>query len=282
MKSQIYSTPLARDRPAGNIAITDGEFGLFQNLILKTAGITLSPAKKSLVNGRLMKRLHSHRCASFGDYYDFIVGDRAELQMAIDLLTTNETYFFREPRHFDFLRENILRQHSATQPFRLWSAACSTGEETYSLAMTLDDCLKTRPWYLLGSDISSRVLERARGGHYVLNRMEGIPNVYLKRYCLKGNGDQQGTLLVAGSLRQQVEFRQINLNKALVGMQPFDVIFLRNVMIYFSMETKRQVVRRIYTALKPGGYLFIGHSESINGFEENLRLVQPSIYRKVA
>ena len=205
---------------------------------------------------------------------------RTELQVAVDLLTTNETYFFREPKHFDFLRDHILPQHPAGKPFRVWSAASSSGQEAYSIAMILAEGLGDKPWEITASDLSTRVLEKARGGHYPMEHAEDIPQQYLSRYCLKGVGAQDGTFLVERSLRNRVNFMQVNLNKALPKLGEFDLIFLRNVMIYFDIETKRQVVRRIMALLKPGGYLLIGHSESLNGVVDDLQSVMPSIYRK--
>lgn len=262
--------------------ITDAEFSQFQRFMFDTAGISLSPAKKALVAGRLAKRLHHTGMTRYGDYFKLISRSdaSAEMQMAIDLLTTNETYFFREPKHFDLLRQ--LAGAAAGGSFRVWSAASSSGEEAYSIAMVLADRLGDRPWGVLGSDISQRVLVRARLGHYPLSRARNIPPAYLKKFCLKGIGEQQGTLRVAASLRARVEFATVNLNEPLPAIGQFDVVFLRNVMIYFSNETKRQVVARIAGALRPGGHLLIGHSESLHEISGALEHVSPSIYRKPA
>lgn len=264
------------------VTITDQEFAQFQKLIHGIAGISMSAAKKPLVSGRLAKRLAHHGVGSYADYFRILQDDstRGELQIAVDLLTTNETYFFREPKHFDFLRDQVLPKHRSGRPFRVWSAACSSGEEPYTLAMVLADGLGDAPWDILGSDISTRVLEKARGGHYSLERTKGISQQHLSRYCLKGVGSQAGTFLVDRRLRQQVLFRQINLNEPLPQLGEFDVVFLRNVMIYFNMETKSQVVRRILPLLRPGGYFIVSHSESLNGVTDELKVVTPSIYRK--
>lgn len=261
--------------------ISEQEFTQFQGLLFKLAGISLSPAKKSLVSGRLAKRLQYCELESYGEYFRLLTSGRnaAEMQMALDLLTTNETYFFREPKHFDLLRDRILPQRRPGG-FRVWSAACSSGEEPYSIAMLLADQIGDNGWEILGSDISTRVLEKARTGHYILDRTSHIPRDYLSRFCLKGIGAQHGTFLVEKRLRSRVSFRQINLNESLPGVGEFDVIFLRNVMIYFSMDTKRKVVARLLDRLRPGGYLIVGHSESLNGVTEGLQLVLPSVYRK--
>lgn len=200
--------------------------------------------------------------------------------MAVDLLTTNETYFFRESRHMDFLGENILTTHPYGCPFRVWSAACSSGEEPYSLAMVMAEKLVDGQWDILGSDISTRVLEKARGAHYSLERSKGIPSTYLKRYCLKGVGTQAGSFKIGPALRERVSFKQINLIESLPRLGEFDAIFLRNVMIYFDIDTKRQVVDRLLPLLRRGGHFFISHSESLNGVSDALKLISPSIYRK--
>lgn len=261
--------------------ISDQEFGRFQRFIYETAGISLSPAKKALVCGRLSKRLQARQVQSFGDYFKLLGTEagREEMQTAIDLLTTNETYFFREPRHFEVLREASLAA-GRSQPFRVWSAASSSGEEAYSMAMVLDDAVGAVGWEVLGTDISTRMLQRARSAHYPMSRARQIPAAYLKRYCLKGIGAHDGTLLIERSLRSRVAFAHANLNAPLPQLGDFDVIFLRNVMIYFNAETKRQVVARVISLLKPGGCLCIGHSESLNDITEAVRPVAPSIYRK--
>jgi len=262
--------------------LSEQEFGEFQRLIYRLAGISLSPAKKALVCGRLAKRLKHYSLGSYRDYLRLLTSGKepAELQTALDLLTTNETYFFREPRHFEFLQHRILAERRPGSPFRVWSAACSSGEEPFTLAMVLADRLGEVPWEIVASDISTRVLERARSGLYAMERARHIPQRYLQEYCLKGVGSQEGRFLVDKRLRARASFRQINLNETLPQLGEFDVIFLRNVMIYFNTDTKARVVERIAATLKPGGYLIIGHSESLNGVTDVLRAVRPSVYRK--
>jgi chemotaxis protein methyltransferase CheR len=264
--------------------ITDTEFSRFQRFIYEAAGITLSPAKKALVCGRLSKRLQAHELESFGAYFELLSSGHAgdEVQTAVDLLTTNETYFFREPKHFDVLRELATRARGRAQPFRVWSAASSSGEECYSIAMVLADCLDASQtaWDIVGSDISTRVLRRARTGHYPMERARNIPPAYLKRYCLRGQGEQDGTLLVERRLRSKVSFAQVNLKSDLPRLGTFDVVFLRNVMSYFNGVTKRQVVARVISLLKPGGHFFIGHSESLNDITTAVDQLAPSVYCK--
>lgn len=263
------------------VILTDKEFEQFRTMIYKRAGISMSDAKRTLVAGRLAKRVKHHGLRSYGDYYKKITsGDAAELQIAIDLLTTNETHFFREPKHFEFLRSKVLPHHRPGRPFRVWSAASSSGEEPYSIAMLLADSLGTAPWEVFGSDISTRVLDRARSGHYPMDRLEEIPRPYLTRFCLKGVGAQEGTLLISRELRERVQFQQVNLVEPLPKLGEFDVIFLRNVMIYFDQETKVSLVSRMLPLLRPGGHFLISHSESLNGISSAYEVVAPAIYRK--
>lgn len=266
-------------------AITPQEFALFQRLIYKIAGISMSDEKRVLLVGRLQKRLRHHALDSFTAYYRMVSSGEhpEELQTMVDLLTTNETYFFREPKHFDFLRDEVLSRHAGPAAFRVWSAASSTGEEAYTLAMLLAAHLRGAPWEIVGSDISTQVLEKARRGHYPIDRNEGIPEAFLKKYCLKGVRSQEGTFLISGDLRKNVSFHHINLTQPVTeNIGKFDVIFLRNVMIYFDMETKRQVVQNLMPRLQSGGYFIIGHSETLNGISEGLCQIRPTIYRKAA
>ncbi len=264
------------------IPITDAEFGQFQRFIFNAAGISMADAKKALVTGRLGKRVAANGLNTFGDYFKLITsGQHAdEVQMAVDLLTTNETYFFREIKHFEFMRTQAIAARSRPQPYRVWSAASSSGEEAYSMAMVLMDCMQTTPWEILGTDISTRVLEGARRALYSLERGRHIPPDYLRRYCRKGSGQYDGHLLVDGTLRNKVMFRHLNLNTALPQLGMFDMVFLRNVMIYFNNETKREVVARVISTIKPGGYFCIGHSESLNDISTAVQMVAPSIYQK--
>lgn len=267
-----------------NATITDREFSLFQQLVHQLAGISLSPAKKILLVGRLSKRLSHYGFDSFTDYYRLLTSGKQpdEVQQFVDLITTNETYFFREPQHFDFLRDEILRGWPRGAPFRIWSGACSSGEEPYTMAMVLAEHLPHAPWEVFASDISHTVLARAAAGLYPLERTEGIPPGFLRKYCLKGVRSHQGKLLVAPALRERVRFAQLNLTARIAGVGPFDAIFLRNVMIYFDVDTKRKVVENMLSSLKPGGYFIVGHAESLTGLTDRLVALRPTIYRKPA
>lgn len=260
--------------------ISDREFSLFQKMIYEAAGINMSSAKKALVGGRLAKRVKHYKLESYGDYFKLLSSpSSSEFQIAVDLLTTNETFFFREPKHFDFLKEKVLPSWGAGSR-RLWSAASSSGEEAYTMAMVMAEHALTYDWEIVGSDLSTRVLERAQGAHYAIERADKIPSNYLSNYCLKGVGSQEGTFIICKSLRQRVNFVHANLKSDLSHLGAFDVIFLRNVLIYFDLATKQKVINRLLRQLKSGGYLMIGHSESLHGVTESLQTVQPSIYLK--
>ncbi|MBS1145088.1 MAG: protein-glutamate O-methyltransferase CheR [Proteobacteria bacterium] len=263
--------------------ITDQEFALFQRLIYKIAGISLSEAKKVLLVGRLTRRLKVYDLSTFTQYYRMLASGEHpdELQTMVDLLTTNETYFFREPKHFAYLRDEIIRKRKSASTFRVWSAASSSGEEVYTLAMVLADQLPNSPWEIVGSDISTQVLAKAATGHYSLARTEGIPPDYMTRFCLKGVRSHAGTFLIAPELRKRTSFYQINLTHPVdAEIGDFEVIFLRNVMIYFDPPTKAKVVHNLLPRLKSGGYLIIGHSETLNGITDRIDAVLPTIYRK--
>lgn len=264
--------------------INDAEFKRLSNLLYDIAGITLTDAKKVLLTGRLSKRLTALGLENYTQYFKYVT-DHAhadELQYMVDLLTTNETYFFREPQHFEFLKQIVPTLHKPGQTFRVWSAAASTGAEAYTIAMILADKLGVEgAWEILGTDISNSVLEQARRGHYRIAETEKIPVEYLKKYCLKGKGPQEGTFLIDRKLRRHVSFEQLNLNaEGMKKMGDFDIIFLRNVLIYFDIPTKQRVVKNLIPSLKRGGYLIVGHSESLNGITDELPQLKPTIYRR--
>ena len=264
------------------VDISDAEFAQFQKLIYSIAGISLADSKKVLLVGRLGRRVKHYGLSSFAEYFRLVTkgAEPDELQTMVDLLTTNETYFFREQAHFDFLTNTILANHPPGRSFDVWSAASSTGEEIYSISFVLADILGVdAPWSVLGSDISTRVLATAERGLYWLDRTRGLPKSCLMKYCLKGVRSQEGSYMIAPEIKRHTRFMQVNLNRPLPAMPKFQVIFLRNVMIYFDIETKRQVVARLIQQLQPGGYFIVGHSESLNGITESLRTIKPTIYQ---
>ena len=261
--------------------ITHEEFNRFRDFIYQHAGIALAPHKQQLVAGRLQKRLRHHRLNSYTQYLKLVEDSQnaKERELMVDLLTTNETYFYREPAHFEFLQRNILPNYRG-QPFQIWSAASSSGEEAYTLAMVIAGVLGMGQWEVLGSDISERVLIQARRGIYPMERVRGLPTEMLSKYCLKGVRSQAGYLLIDPRIKQRVSFRGINLMQPLPKLPSFDVEFLRNVLIYCDNLTKQKVVRRIIDVIKPGGYLFTSHVESLHGVTDVLQVVRPSIFRK--
>lgn len=263
-------------------SISDQEFGDFQELIYRLAGVTLPSTKKAMVCSRLTKRLRAYSFNTFTDYYRMLMrqGGEDELKVAIDLLTTHETYFFREIHHFDFLREKVLPRWPAGRTLRVWSAASSTGEEAYSIAMLLAECMGNTPWEIVGTDISEQVIAAASSGIYPMERTKDIPPHYLSRYCLRGVGSQEGRFMISDELRQRVRFLSANLCEPHVELGQFDVVFLRNVMIYFNQETKRKVARCIGAQLRPGGHFMVGHAESLSGLLDNVTPRAPSIYCK--
>ncbi|MDY7086953.1 MAG: CheR family methyltransferase [Actinomycetota bacterium] len=261
--------------------ISHGDFRYITGVLHEQTGIWLAPGKETLVSGRLDKRI---RALGLNDYSDYVRllrdrRDEAELHHLINLLTTNETFFFREAQHFDYLRREVLPARRADRPFRLWSAASSTGEEAYTAAMVLADTLPAGTWEIVGTDISTRVVERARQGLYPIEAAERIPRPMLRRFCLKGREEYEGLMTVTAELRSGVQFHRRNLIEDFRQLGRFDVIMLRNVMIYFNLETKRSLIPRLQEMLVPGGHLIIGSSESLNSIPSQLRMVEPSIYR---
>lgn len=260
--------------------LSDVEFVHVQKLMQNVSGIIMANHKKQLVAGRLLKRLKALGFESFSEYVALLEDPRQqdERRLAVDLLTTNETFFFREEAHFHFLKSIITDWDR--RPLSIWSAACSSGEEVYSISMLLSDLLPGYSnWSLVGSDLCRHALDSARQGIYPMSRAQGIPAEFLKRYCLKGVGELEGLLQVKQELREKVSFYCINLNTNLPADLPvFDIIFLRNILIYFDVDGKRSIVERILSRLKPGGFLFIGHSESLYGLGLPLTSCGSAVY----
>lgn len=261
---------------------SDKEFLLFQKLILDRLGIFLPLQKKALLTNRLWKRLREYDLQRFEDYYRFIVGNngKAELDIALELITTNETYFFREQKHFDYLAQTILPDFKQGKKLRVWSAAASTGEEPYSIAMLLEEKCQAA-WELECSDVNNSVLAQARRGIYPDARTRNIPENYLHQFCRKGIGPQEGYIRVTQELRQKVNFFALNLHNDFPAIGKFDVVFLRNVLIYFENDIKAQVLERIAQVLNPNGILFVGHSESLHGVSNCFTPIKPAIYKLV-
>ena len=262
-----------------DIQLSDKEFDLFSKLIFAETGISLPHNKKYLVQNRLLKRLSNYNFKKFSDYYRFIQINKAEKTEMINQITTNETYFFREIEHFKFLKE-LISNYSSITPFRVWSAAASNGAEAYSIAMLLDSYLKN--WEILGTDINSEVVKTARRGLYPIKWVDKIPDEYKKKYCLKGKGSNEGWFLIDRVLSEKITFEQYNLLNKSNEFGMFDVIFLRNVLIYFDDDTKKLVINNVLKNLKKGGYFIISLTEHISALNiQNLKPLKHSIYQKV-
>ena len=262
--------------------IVHDTFKKFQTLIKEESGIHLSDAKKNLLTSRLAKRLRHYGMDSYDEYYRLVNEDDFELRMMIDIITTNETSFFRESHHFDFLREFLLPSFKGGQ-CRIWSAAASIGAEAYTLAMVLDEVLLPRniAWEVVGTDINTEVIVKAKQALYPMEHAKTIDKKYLKKYCLKGTNQYEGFFLINDYLKKNCSFMNANLMyppSSHIGQ--FDVIFLRNMLIYFDNDNKKIIVENVIKALKKGGYLFIGHSESLNKITNQVRQIRPTIYIK--
>ena len=272
-------------------ALVPGLYSKFQQLIYRESGIWLGSHKHALLTGRLARRLRLLGLSNMQEYYQLVIqpDQLHERAVMLDCITTNETHFFREPRHFDFLEHQIFpkwQQEAATKErsmrIRIWSAGCSTGEEPYSLAMLL---LKHFPvdkgWEIevLGTDISTRVLEKAREAIYPLDKAKEIPAEHLRSYMLKGKGERKDVMKVSPDLHRVVRFARVNLHAdSYPILGSFDLIFCRNVLIYFDEESKIKVVGGILRHLSPSGLLIVGHSEHLGGIAPNLKTVAPTIH----
>jgi chemotaxis protein methyltransferase CheR len=267
--------------------LSDKELKAVTRLVYEKSGITLHSGKRALVLARLQKRVLQGGFGSFENYLRHVQADTSgdELTALLDAIATNHTSFFRETQHFDFLRTTVLPplMSRGGLPILGWSAACSSGEEPYTIAMTclqvLGDQAPQRV-RLLASDLSTKVLRVARAGVYGADRVASLPFETLRRFFEKGLGAQQGTVRVAPEVRRMIDFQQINLLAVPVSGPSYDFIFCRNVMIYFDAAVQQRVVEGLERRLAPGGYLFISHSESLNGTTHGLTWVAPAIYRK--
>lgn len=269
------------------ISFTPGEFKQICDIMYDAVGLSYNESKRSLIQSRLTPRIMKLGLNGFADYIAILQNEEeaAEFQMAVDLLTTNETYFFREPKHYDLL-EQELASRKTKGPLSIWSAASSFGDEAYSTAMLLSDMQTagriSPEWHILATDISHRVLLSAKEGVYPDDRLRAVSAERLRRYCLKGEGPAEGQSMVVDRLRERVQFGQLNLCKPFEGLGPFDVIFLRNVLIYFDAKTKSEVVDRVLATLKPGGLFFLGTAEGRVPCKTPLQTVQPGAFRKPA
>jgi len=260
------------------IELTQDVFKIFQKKIFAETGISLDNSKMSLVQSRLYKRLLHYKLTSYAEYLRIIQIDHKEKMEMLNLITTNETYFFREQSHFNFLKNHLERHHSK---FRVWSAASSVGAEAYTIAMVLDDCLQRDSWEIVGTDINTEVVKKARTGMYPLNWMDKIPESFRKKHCMIGKGKYEKQFLVSRALSRNITFTQNNLMTPNNDIGMFDIIFLRNVLIYFNDATKTHVINNILKNLEIDGYLIISLTESLQNLNfKNLVQVSTSIYQK--
>ncbi len=261
--------------------ITQSQFEQIKHTVYDFCGIKLGEEKRELVKSRLTKRLYALNLNNFDEYLNLVGKDSSEFSEMIDSLTTNKTDFFREMPHFDFLSKEILPNiigHS--KHLRIWSAACSSGEEPYSIAMLLHEILPDiNRWdiKILATDISGGILEKARKAEYHEDNVKDIPHSLRQKYFVKTPSNK---FLVTDKIRNMVKFARLNLMGNWKMKGPFDVIFCRNVMIYFDKKTQGTLVNRFYDLIEPGGYLFVGHSESLNGVVHKYRYIKPAVYLK--
>lgn len=259
------------------------EFEQFRRFIYDEAGIDLAPNKRALVQSRLANRLRALQCESYDEYWRLLCAEGAqpEREQAVNMLSTNETYFFREPQHFEWLGQWARRHAQERQePLRIWSAACSTGEEPYSIAMTLAESLgMDAPWYVYATDINTRVTRYAKRAVYPIARAEKTPPYLWQKYFQHGKEEYVGKIRVKPELAKRVEFGNVNLlHCALAKQRDFDLIILRNVLIYFDEDVKNRVVTQLCSKLSSGGYLLIGHAEVIKQPHLPLKQEAPSRY----
>ncbi len=272
--------------------LEDMEFTRFQALIAEASGIALGEVKRALLAGRLGRRVRELGLPGYGAYYKRVVKDHTgqELVRMLDLVATNETSFFREPTHFEYLAARVIPAWRAAaaagdrgRTVRVWSAACSTGQEPFSLGMLLLDQLPaTEGWTveILGTDLSTRALQVAHAATWPVKLAPQIPPEYLQRYMQRGVGTREGLMRATPELRATARFERLNLHQERwPSGAPYDLILCRNVLIYFSPEGARAVVRRLAERLVPGGHLFVGHAEAVHGAAAALRAVAPTIYR---
>jgi len=277
-----------------SIEIKDNEFNLLRDLVYERSGINLNEGKKSLVQGRLNRILKKGGFHSFRQYYNHIKADKTGEALAgmLNAISTNLTCFFREERHFDYLNSCYLpdlirrREHEGRRVIRIWSAGCSSGEEPYSLAMTVLNIIDNPAQWkltLLATDISTRMLKVAIDGSYGRERVSGLSSAFLHRFFDKQCHERTGEAVyrVKPNVKRLIKFRHFNLMEQFRFRYPFDIIFCRNVMIYFDKATEQNLIDKYYRNLSTEGLLFVGHSESLTGIKHSFRYVEPTIYQKL-
>lgn len=270
--------------------LSEADFSRLSAFIYNTAGIKMPPAKRIMLQSRLHKRLRELGMDSFSTYTDYVLSERGqqeELIHMLDVVSTNKTDFFREPVHFDFLRDQVLPEFysdASNRTLKVWSAGCSSGEEPYTIAMVISEYLQRGvrgDFQVLGTDISTRILHAGVNAVYKEDRVAGIPLELLHRYFLRSKDREQPTVRIVPDLRRKVRFQRLNFMDSTYNVgDMFNVIFCRNVLIYFDRKTQEEVISKLCTRLVPGGYFFLGHSESIMNMDLPLSTIQPTIFRR--
>lgn len=271
--------------------LSDVDFGKLSSFIYTNYGIKLPITKKVMLEARLRPRLRENNIESYREYCQFILSGKcgeAEIINMIDLVSTNKTDFYRESAHFDFMKQVILPEYyenNSEKPLKVWSSASSSGEEAYTIAMVISEFMEGKrsfDYQILGTDISTRILEKASLAIYPLDRVDVVPLAQKKKYLLKGKDPEKPMVRIIPEIRSKTRFQRLNLMDEHYDVpKDFDIIFCRNVLIYFDRETQEKVINKLCNQLKPGGYFFLGHSESISGYNVPLKQIKPTMFQKV-
>ena len=288
----MQDPPKGTYMPLRACTLSERDFRRISHLVTSTCGIKLSQSKRAMVESRLQRRLRELSLCSYEEYCTYLfseAGQRDEFVHLVDAVTTNTTSFFREPQHFKYLRETVLEQwrqsHDRNRVCKVWSAACSSGEEPYTLAMVLAEFAREVHWFqyrVTATDVSPGILRKAAGGVYTEERAEGIPTPLKHRYAMRSKDRAKALVRIVPELRSNIDFRLLNFMWDSWGdLGAHDVIFCRNVLIYFNKETQFSILDKLCSRLRPGGHLFIGHSESLAGLTLPVAQVAPTIYRKL-
>ena len=275
-----------------NKELSDVDFKRLSEFIFTNYGIKLPPVKKIMLQSRLQARLKSNDMDSFKVYTDYVLSGRGgeeEVVSMVDLVSTNKTDFYRESAHFDFMKDVVLPEHQelfSERPFKVWSSASSSGEEAYTIAIVISEFLENNrkfDYQILGTDISTRILDKARKAIYGMDRVDVIPLTQKRKYLLKSKDQTNPQVRIVPALRAHTSFQRLNLMDENYSDVPqdFDLIFCRNVLIYFDRPTQEKVINKLCRHLRPGGYFFLGHSESITGYDVPLKQLKPTVFQKV-
>lgn len=287
--SSLFSSTITLGK---ELKVTDAEFAQLRDFIYAQCGIYVADNRKYLLENRLANRLKQLNLKNFSEYYYYLqydAGRREELNRLFEVITTNETSFYRNPPQLQVFQEHILTEvldtlrKSGQKKLRIWSAGCSTGEEPYTLAMVLSECAEANPelsFSILATDISTQVLTLAKRAVYAEDRIEGIPEALKRKYLLRSKDRSRRLVRMGPELRSKVNFQRLNFMREFDFREDLDIIFCRNVVIYFDRGTQEELFKRFCGKLIPGGYLFIGHSESLTGMDLPLVQVAPTVYRR--